>query len=420
MAQFLQSLPLWSHWLAVMAVLVTASAFFSASETALFFLSHGELRRLRFGTVRERLAARLLQDPERLLSAILFCNLVVNMLYFAVTVIVSHRLTREHMPVAAGVFGLVSVFLLILFGEVMPKSFAVAFGKPLVRVVSLPLTLIVRLLDPLLPKLARLTTVLRRTFWPRLQREPYLQAEDLERLVEVAGQSAEVVEQERQVLHNILDLSEIPVEEVMRPRGAYLTMTPPIDVADLKGEVPPGGFIALVAEGSDDLLGAVRVTDFTLFPRQNIELTAEDAPPVPWCASCAYTLALMRQKWTGTASVVNEYGETMGVVLEEDILDTMLASQPSRARRLLQRDPIEQAGPGTLRVDGLTTIRHLCLRLGLEYEPSPEGLITVAGLVYELLGHIPEPGDESTWRGYRFQVTEVDKRGRLRTLVTAE
>jgi CBS domain containing-hemolysin-like protein len=418
MTEFVDSLSLWSHWLVAMAVLVSLSAFFSASETALFFLSHDELRKFRVGTARERAAARLLREPDRLLTAVLFWNLLVNLLYFAVTVVVGHRLAAAGQGAAAGVFGLASLFLLILFGEVLSKSMAVVFRKFLARTVSWPLSLAVRALDPILPRLAHVTRVARRTFWPHVQREPHLEAGDLERLVEVAGQSAEVVEHERQVLHNILDLSEVTVEEVMRPRGTYLTATPPVRLSDLNGEVPPGEYIALVESGSEDVVAAVSVTTLVAFPRRKLEDVVDEVPPVPWCASVAYTLELMRQRWTAVASVVNEYGETIGIVLEEDVLDTLLAARPSRVRRLLQREPVLEVAPHRYHVEGLTTLRYLSARLGVDYEPSPDGLLTVAGLVYEQLESLPAVGDECRWHGWNVRVIEVGPRGRLRVMVS--
>lgn len=407
-----------SHWLIMLAVLVAASAFFSSSETALFFLSHDDLRRFRLGNAGERLAAKLLQDPDRLLTAILFWNLIINLLYFAITVIVTHKLADAGHPTLAGAFSLFGLFFIILLGEVLPKSAAVVFGRMMSRVQSLPLSLAVRLLDPVLPRLGQLTKVARRTFWPKLQREPHLEAADLERLVEVAEQSEEVVQQERQVLHNILDLSEIHAEEVMRPRGTYVTMTPPVHLADLKGEVPPGEYVALLKEGTEDVTSAIGVSGFTMFPKRHLEQAAELAPSIPWCATLAYALSQMRKRLTGVASVVNEYGETIGIVLEEDILDTVLSAQPSRARRLLQREPVLQVADNCFHVDGITTLRYLCKRLHRDYEPSPEGLVTVAGLVYDELGHLPETGDECTWQGCTLRVFAVDARGRLRVALS--
>ena len=182
--------------------------------------------------------------------------------------------------------------------------------------------------------------------------------------------------------------------------------------------MPPGEIIALVPEGSDEIYAAVSMNQVPSAQKTNLERIADVVQPVPWCSTLTYALTEMKANWTNVLSVVNEYGETIGIVLKDDILDNMLAAQPSRARRLLQREPVVEVKPGEFQVDGVTTLRYLCLRLGLEYEPTPDGLITLAGLMYELLEHIPVVGDQCEWRGYRLEVTDVPQHGWIRVQIT--
>ncbi len=403
-----------------MCVLVLGSAFFSSSETALFYLSHDELRAFRMGRARERVVAQLLSQPDRLLSAVLFWNLIINLTYFAVSIIVAHRLAHAGQKAAAGAFGLVSVFGIILFGEVLPKSFAVVFRRWWAKTVSWPLAAAVRVLDPILPKLSGLTRIARRTFWPGIKPEPYLNADDLERAVEASKLSADVVRQERQLLHNILDLSEITVEEVMRPRGTYFSAKSPLSLSEFHGEVPPGDYVAIYAPESDEITAGVPLSSFSHVPETHLEEAAEAVPYVPWCADLAYTLQLLREEFSGMGAVVNEYGETIGIVLAEDILDTVLMAQPSRARRLLEREPVLEVSPGKYHVEGITTLRYLCKRLGIEYDSDEEDFVTVAGMMHEELEHLPAVGDECSWRGYQVKVIEVVGRGRVRVMVSKE
>ncbi|HUG91311.1 MAG TPA: CNNM domain-containing protein, partial [Planctomycetaceae bacterium] len=150
MSEFLDSAPLWMPGTFAMLALTVVSGFFSGSETALFYLSQDELRAFRIGPPRQRTIAALLGDPDRLLTAILFWNLLVNMTYFAVSVVVAQRLVRADQETAAGAFGLGSLFAIILLGEVLPKTIAVVFRRSLAPVVSWPVALAVRVLDPLM------------------------------------------------------------------------------------------------------------------------------------------------------------------------------------------------------------------------------------------------------------------------------
>jgi Mg2+/Co2+ transporter CorB len=375
MSEFLHAAELWAPGMAAMLALMCASAFFSASETAVFYLSHDELRGFRSGRPAERTVAALLADPDRLLTAILFWNLVVNLAYFAVSVVVAQRLHDADQTAAAGLFSLVSLFGIILFGEVLPKSTAVVLRRRLAPWVSRPLAATVRALDPLIPGLAVITRLARRAFWPHIVREPYLQAEDLERAVEASQLSADVVRHERQVLHNILDLSEITVEEVMRPRGTLTVQTAPVSLADLNGQVPAGDYLLITGGGGEEIEGAVPLAELAEIPQAHLERAAEEVVHIPWCATLAYTLAVMRARYASVATVVNEYGDTMGIVTYEDIIDTLLVSEPSRARRILHREPVVQVGPGRYEVEGITSLRFLCKRLGLQYEPDSDSLV---------------------------------------------
>jgi CBS domain containing-hemolysin-like protein len=284
--------------------------------------------------------------------------------------------------------------------------------------VSIPLAVAVRILDPITPGFARLTRIVHRTFWPNLRREPHLDADDLERAVELSQMSAEVVRQERQVLHNILDLSEISVEEVMRPRGTYLFLPSPVYLSDLNGQVPEGGYLVIQQTGSEEITGAIPLTEFSDFPETPIDQATEDVVNVPWCATLAGTLQLLRDQFCGLACVVNEYGETVGIVTYEDIIQTVLIPESSRAKRLLRREPVVEISPGCFEVEGITTLRYLCRRIGEEFQPVTEGFVTVTGLLYEKLEHIPVVGDECEWQTFHLKVIEANHLGQVRVLLT--
>ncbi|MBT4867761.1 MAG: DUF21 domain-containing protein [Planctomycetaceae bacterium] len=419
MPEFIDAVvPLWPA-IAAMGCLIVASGFFSASETALFYLSHDELRAMRGGNSRERAVAALLSEPDRLLTGVLFWNLVINLTYFAVSVVVAHDLHIAGQSAAmAGVFSLLSLILIILCGEVIPKSMAVVMRRTLATLLVWPLSAAVRAIDPLTPQFNQLTRMARRTFWPHVTREPFLETDDLERAIDNSQLTAEVIRHERQVLHNVLDLSEIAAEEVMRPRGTYPTLPSPIRLEDLAGQVPPSGYIAVQAQRSEGIEGVIPLGRFTAVSADALDAAAEEIVHVPWCANLADTLQLLRNRLLSVASVVNEYGETVGIVTYEDIVDTILSHQPSRARRLLSREPVQEVQPGRFRVDGITTLRYLCRRLELQYTPTTDGLVTVAGLLHEQLEHLPQIGDRCVWHGYEFEVTEAKDRGEVRVMVS--
>jgi putative hemolysin len=207
---------------------------------------------------------------------------------------------------------------------------------------------------------------------------------------------------------------------VMRPRGSYSAFRPPIRAADLGGKTPPGDYVAILRPGSDDVDAAIALSGFSLISADRLDEAAAEVVHVPWCATLATVLTLLREQVADVASVVNEFGETIGIVTYDDILDTVLIPEPDRSVRFLAREPVLEVAPGCYHVEGITPLRHLCSRLGMEYEPESDELVTLAGLLHEKLEHMPQVGDECSWRGYQIRVIEVLKRGRLRAVVSKE
>jgi len=417
MSEFLHSTDRWLAGFVAMLVLMVLSAFLSASETALFFLSHDEIRGFRVGRPRERAAAALLADPDRALTGILFWNLVINLLYFAVSIVVSERLLTAGLRTAAAVLGFVAILALLILGEVLPKVAAALFRRRVAPLVALPILALIRLLDPALPFFRGLTRIARRTFLPHIHQEPYLSPEDLENAVNVSDLSEEMIRQEKQILHNILDLSDITAEEVMRPRGTYPTCRAPVRMLDLAARMPASDYVAVVREGSDDVEAAIALSSVSVVSADHLAEGAEEVVHVPWCAKLGAVLTLLREQVADVASVVNEYGETIGMLTYDDILNTVLIAEPDRASRVLSRPPVLEVAPGCYHAEGITSLRHLAGRLGIEYDADSDGLVTLAGLLQEKLEHLPTVGDECNWYGFRIRVIEVSKRGRLRAML---
>ena len=407
--------------MSAMLCLLIGSAFFSASETAFFLLSTEEIKAFQQNDrPSERIVVGLLKEPDRLLTAILFWNLLINLTFFACGVVISGKLVSSGNNAAAGLFGILNLSLMIVFGEVGPKSSAVMFRQPLARLVSFPLAFAVKLFDPLAPTFESVTRSLRRVFWPEIKREQYLHPEDLEQAIKNSAGNNSVLRQERLVLHNILDLSEIPVEEVMRPRGTYRAVAAPVHLSDLADTPIPADYLVILAEEGDNVIGAVPLASFTVLAKNNLENAAEEVIHIPWCAPVAQVLQRLEDAALSLASVVNEFGETIGVVTYEDIVDSILSAEPSRARRVLQRDPVQSKDANTWHVDGMTSLRYLSRRLDIDFEPEVDGQVTVAGVFHQQLQRIPEVGDRCQWKNFELSVLEQTSRQQFVVHVTLQ
>lgn len=396
-----------------MAICACLSAFFSASEAALFYLRPSERRRMSNGTVAEKLAVRLLNDPDRLLSAILFCNLLVNVSYFSISQICSFRLeqSEEFGSFAAVVFAIVSLVVLIFVGEMLPKTVGVLMPMRLARWVSLPISLWVRILRPVMPVLQSINRVSQRIFWPGFKPEPYLESADIERAIEISGNDDALIKQEQAVLQNIVQLSSIRIDEWMRPRTQFEVFSPPVRLVDLQGQIPAGGYLLITEARSEEIERAIRLNSVSDLPAEHLERLGDPVLYLPWCASVADALEKMSQRDRDVTVVVNEYGETIGILTIEDILETIFHYAPSRTKRLLDLNPLHQISEGKWVVAGIMSLRQLARKLDVEIPRTHS--VTVAGVIQEAMQRLAQPGDQVIWGPFHFRVLECAELGNI-------
>jgi putative hemolysin len=399
--------------LLAMAILIGASGFFSSSEAALFYLRSPNVRRMEGGSRGERTAAALLHDPDRLLSAVLLWNLVINMLYFSLASKVSLHLERQTDWGTSGAifFGGSALLILIFFSEMLPKSVAVLDAPRFAAFLSLPLALAIRTVDPIMPVLRATNELSRRLLWPSFQPESHLEPSDLERAIDLSTKDAHLIEQEKAALRNIVLLGEIKVDEWMRPRNQFHVFYPPVAKADLNGEVPPGGYLLIGDPKNREIVAALHLEIAAVVPDKGIEELAKPVVYVPWCSSVADVLERMVSGRYEVAVVVNEYGDSIGVVTHEDILDTVFDHQPSRSKILMDQKPIHDLGPEKWLVSGVTGLRLLSRYLSRKLPPSKNN--TVAGVMQEQLGRLVRVGDVCRWGPFRLLVLEVPHRGHM-------
>ena len=409
----MQVLSEYTPWLVSMGVLILCSAFFSSSEAALFYLNERERRRLTSGNRAQRIAAGLLAEPDRLLTAVLFWNLVTNVAFFTIASITSLALKANGRAAEAAAFAVGSLLVLIVFGEMLPKSLAVLKPQQVAALVAVPLSASVRVLDPVLPVFRLVNLLSRRLLWPTFKPEPYLRVGDLERAVElsISSSNAALLKQEQAVLQSIVSLSEIRADELMRPRTKFLTFRPPVALADLGGRVPPSGYLLVSEPESDEVAGAIALRDLWNVPTERLEEYAEPVVYVPWSTSVAETLQAMQRGNRQVAAVINELGETIGILTFDDVLDEIFSPTPSRSQRLLKRVPIRQVARGVWHVTGMTSLRRLVRHFGVDRPASKS--VTVAGIVQEVLERLPNPGDECRWGPFHLRVLDAPQRGQL-------
>ncbi len=388
-----------------MAGLICASGFFSGSEAAFFSLTLSQRRELKKAG-RSDMALELLRRPERLLMGILFWNLAINLAYFTLASKAALAVQASS-SLAAGVT-LGSLLTIIVFGEFVPKSLAVTYPVVFIRLVTVPLAFGIRVLDGCIPLIKLVSEASRRLVWPGLRPEPYMELADLDRAVEFSTDDSELFEHERQVLRNIIRLSEIRVEEWMRPRTQLLTFKPPVSLADLGGQLTPSGYMLITDGEGREVVSAVDLS--RLMPSNVADLSSLEQPlvVVPWCATIADALKKLTETRRKVAVVVNELGETIGILTWDEIFEAVLQIDGS-SQRNLNKAEISMLGGGSWLATGMTKLRRLERVIGRRLEIS--GSQTVGGVMQEELRRLPQPGDSCRFGPLRFEILETGSRG---------
>ena len=403
MASLLELLP----WIIAMALLMAGSGFFSASEAAMFYLRPRIREKMQSGTAGEKMAFQLTERPERLLSAILFWNLVINIAYFAISSIVAIRLEANESRSVSVLFAMVSLLAIIFFSEMLPKNIAVLRPRQLASAFSIPLSFAVRVVDPIMPLLRSVNLISRRLIWPGFEPESYMEVADLEKAIEHTADNADLIKQEQTVMRNIVALSSNRVDEWMRPRTQFVTFQPPVSRLDLvKHGLPDSGYLLVSEPDSLEVSHAIRLDNQYELADEEIERFAEPVQYLPWCATVSEAFELMSQRQREVTVVVNEYGDTIGVLTIEDILETVFHDSPSRARRLLDVEPITKVDDSTWHVSGMMSLRRLAKQM--EVEVPEVDSVTVGGVMQEVLQKLCESGDECEWGPFDLKVIKTD------------
>lgn len=398
-----------------MLVLMAGSAFCSASEAALFYLSRDDRKLFAHGSRAQRRVVHLLSEPERLLTSILFWNLMFNVLYFAIAARIDAVLRTENHSEVASTFTLGALFALILFGEMLPKNLGVLWPQTLSATVSMPISAAMNALRPLLPTFLLVNRVSLRTLLPNFEREPYLELRDIERAISISTPDKTLAQQEELVLHQIVWLSEMEAEELMRPRMGLTIYSAPVSLADLRANPPNCDYLLVTEDDSQEIERAMPLAQLPSVTSTHLEGACERVPYVPWCASGAATLDVLRSTRSGLAVVINELGETIGIVTLDDVMHALFANPAVRPTSRAAAQSIEPLEDDVYKVNGAITLRRLSKQL--KFELPLVKSVTIAGMLQEYLERIPEPGDEVLWGNCRFTVIDSPRPGVLTATV---
>ena len=369
----------------VMPILLLASAFFSASEAALFSLADAERRRA------SAKVTRLLADPEALLVTVLLGNLAVNVLFFSFAGdLVPEAETHETLLFAAA-----ALLVLVLFGELLPKAVALQSRERIARFAAGPLLGLVRLLRPLRRIFQRALALGMRALGDAARDESGVSADTLAEVLEHSARTGLIDVREADLLAEVVELEGIRVAEILTPRVDMIAL----DLSDRDEErrwfqvaralAKRLTWMPVLRGGADEVVGLVRLRDVLARPDASLESLVQPVVFVPAIASVLDLLRTLRAEQSAEAVVVDEYGGTAGIVTIENVFEEIVGDLRVEGER--EATEVTALGDGRFRVSGELSIRDWNEQFGRAVVPA--GFETVGGLVAALLGRIPREGD---------------------------
>ncbi len=409
----MDSIPL-SALLASLLVCLLLSAFFSASETAMMAVNRYRLKNLvQQGHRGAELATQLLSRTDKLLGVLLLGNSLINAASASLATVITFRLIGND-ELALGIATITVTFAILVFSEATPKVIAAAYPEQLAVTTSYPLTFLLRIANPIVWFVNLFVNGLLRLM--RLHKGNHgeatpLSPEELRILVLEAGNFID--KKHHSILLNLFELQNITVDDVMTPRNQIEAIDIQAPNEQLNEQLATAHHTRLpvYAERIDNILGVIHVRKVLHLSRDAI--TADSLKSIwrePYFIPSGTPLFTQLQNFQEgqrrQGLVVDEYGELMGLVTIEDILEEIIgeftSSSPSQRGHAINRDDA-----GYL-VEGATLLRDLNRKLGCSFEL--DGPKTLNGLILEHFQDIPEDSTCLEINGHRMEIVQTQDR----------
>ncbi|HHS14011.1 MAG TPA: HlyC/CorC family transporter [bacterium] len=402
--------------LVVFIGLIAFSAFFSGSESAFFAIPQHEINRFR----RDKLAkksirrmVKLLNSPGRLLLSVLIGNTIVNVAAATVAALFIHGLIQQglinrHLGILLEIITVTLV--LLIFSEVSPKIFAVKQPVRFASMVSLPLSIFIRIVSPLTHIFEQLThgfTVLLGV----KKESPFVDEQELKALFNVGEDNGALDENEREMIHSIFTFGETTVKEVMIPRTDMICVEKDTGLEEVLRLVKEKGHSRIpVYDGTvDNISGILFVKDLLpysqdMHPGKNLTELVRKPYFVPESKMIDELLREFQLERLHMAIVVDEYGGTAGLVTLEDVIEEIVGEIRDEFDR--EKPLVRQIDTNTWIVEGKINIEDLNEALTQSF-PAEEDYETLGGFLLSLLGHIPSEKEEIKYGSWHMIIEKV-------------
>jgi putative hemolysin len=385
------------YQIAALIVLVLVAGFFAASEAALVSISRLRARAIAERRVRgsENLET-LVDDKTRFLTAILVGNTIVLL---AADSLATYIAISLGIPSGAILSTVVMTAVFLLFGEIIPKTVATGDSERWALRLALPMRYVAYVLTPIARSFEVMTNLILRLFGMKHPHRPYVTEEDIRALVNVGAEQRVIEEQERELIHSVMEFGDTIVREVMKPRPEMVAVSVDDSPRRVLDVVIAEGYskLPVYQESKDDIVGVVHDRELLIalangaLAHAGIRDIMRPAVHVPETKKIAELLREMQRDKFSLAIVVDEYGGTAGLVTMEDLLEEIVGEIRDE-HDVDEQEPIAVVSDHEAVVEAGTNIEDVNAKLGTAL--PTEDFETIGGYTVGLFGRLPHEGEE--------------------------
>lgn len=394
------------------------SFFLSGSETALTAVNRMKIQlRADQGDIKSIKLRRLLSKPDRMITAILIGNNVANILMPTIVTMIA-----IDKGLNVGLMTGILTVVLIIFGEVLPKTIAATFADRIAYVVAPPITLLVKLFTPLTVILAQFTNFFVRLISKGAVTEATLTKEDVRSMVDIASTEGTFGQDESIRLKGVLDFRDKDVMDVMEThRTDIISLSMDSSYEDVRDVVLQYFYTRypVYEESIDRVVGifySKMLIEWSMYPEKKFSEMLDRQPLfVVQTASVELVFKRMLTQKKHMAIVLDEYGGTLGIVTQEDIIEEMIGQDIEDETDVAEDAMVFEKDENLLICQGRLDIEDVIELLDVEIPTDHD---TIGGFVFQELGHIPEAGEVFQYNSLRFEVIEMDRTKILRLQIT--
>ena len=401
--------------LIILLLLLLCGAWFSAAETSMMALNRHRLSHLVRKNIRgARLTASLLSKVDKLLGSILFGNTLVNVTAAAITNILILRLFgTSELALLLGT--LLITFLLLVFSEIMPKIIAASYPERVALPSSYLLSPLIKFFHPVVVVASGIVKGLLNLLHIKIQTDQSKQRMTLEELRGLVLDAEHFLPRQHQkMLLNLVDLERITVNYVMIPRNQIESLDINADQDALRQQITTchHTLLPVYEDTPGNIIGILHIKRVpALFHESELDVTQlrdilSEPYFIPTGTPLLQQLQQFQQRHARMGLVVDEYGELLGLVTLENILEEIVGEfttqSPSQTGKFLRQDD------GSILLEGTSSLRELNRKLGLHL--PLEGAKTLNGLILDHLEDIPETGTSLKIAGYPIEIIQVQDR----------